>query len=147
MLQCLSHIRGRAHIWPGLHSVSGLCPGPDDVRLAGGRSRCAGKLKVKYQGEWRESMFLSNSDSNLKSATVVCRQLGCGSVISTEVRTVSMVGKPWQIQSDCLGSEPALRECGRVMASDYSFNHLEVTCSGKFKLFQSRGDQLRSDKT
>ncbi|KAM7412537.1 hypothetical protein PAMA_020084 [Pampus argenteus] len=54
---------------------------PDDVRLVGGASRCAGRLKVKRQGEWRLEKD-QYYNYNLTTAAAVCRQLDCGSVVS-----------------------------------------------------------------
>ncbi|KAG7238972.1 hypothetical protein INR49_030310, partial [Caranx melampygus] len=57
----------------------------EHVRLVGGASRCAGELQVN-QGEWRPVDWNS---CNLKIASVVCRELDCGSVISIARRKSS----------------------------------------------------------
>uniref|UniRef100_A0A3Q1C7Z2 SRCR domain-containing protein n=1 Tax=Amphiprion ocellaris TaxID=80972 RepID=A0A3Q1C7Z2_AMPOC len=45
-------------------------PDPDDVRLVGGASRCAGRLEVKHDGVWRAVNIL-HSDWNMKVAAVI----------------------------------------------------------------------------
>ncbi|XP_041661869.1 scavenger receptor cysteine-rich type 1 protein M130-like [Cheilinus undulatus] len=57
---------------------------PDDVRLVGGASRCAGILERRERGDWRP-VEVSLKDWNLTSAVTACRQLDCGSVLSLEI--------------------------------------------------------------
>ena len=103
-----------------LLSLSFLFSEPDDVRLVGGDSRCAGVVELFNQGEWRTvgtadrtRMFLS---------AVVCRQMGCGSTVSVlPGNTTRGFGVT------CYGSQSSLRECWR------SYDHLPeltVICSG-----------------
>ncbi|XP_041653749.1 scavenger receptor cysteine-rich type 1 protein M160-like [Cheilinus undulatus] len=54
---------------------------PDEVRLVGGASRCAGILERRDGGDWR-AVNVSLSEWNLTSAETLCRQLDCGSVLS-----------------------------------------------------------------
>ncbi|XP_064814884.1 deleted in malignant brain tumors 1 protein-like, partial [Oncorhynchus masou masou] len=80
---------------------------PDDVRLVGGGSRCAGGVEWYDQGEWRT---VGADDWNQRDvAAVVCRQLGCGSTVS---------GLPGNTTGgtrfSCSGSESSLRECRRT---------------------------------
>ncbi|XP_038595529.1 CD5 antigen-like, partial [Micropterus salmoides] len=80
---------------------------PDDVRLVGGASRCAGTLELKHQGDWRP---VSYSDRNLETAAGVCRELDCGSAVSVGQRKESSDRPVWRIRSDCVQSGSALRE-------------------------------------
>ena len=101
--------------------------------LVGGTSHCTGLLEMKHQGEWRP--VDGWSDWNLPSSSVVCRQLDCGSAVSTE-RSSGATHKPvWRITSACVGSESSLRECGRKMSAT-SLYILEVICSGNQLLLQ-----------
>ncbi|XP_041654618.1 scavenger receptor cysteine-rich type 1 protein M130-like [Cheilinus undulatus] len=54
---------------------------PDDVRLVGGASRCAGILERRDGGDWG-AVNVSLSEWNLTSAETVCRQLDCGPALS-----------------------------------------------------------------
>lgn len=77
------------------------------------------------QGDWRP---VYDSNWTLTSAAVVCRELHCGSVVSTGLRNESTLQSSWAIRPDCVQSGSALRECVSPMWSSF---FLEVTCSGK----------------
>ena len=64
-----------------------------------------------------------------QSSSVVCRQLGCGSAVSTEREDHATSRPLWEI-GNCVGSESLLRECGAIQ-SDTSYSSLEQICSGK----------------
>ena len=100
---------------------------PDNVRLEGGTSHCAGTLEVKHQGKWKP--VTSRVDWSLKSAAVVCRQLDCGSAISTELRFVSTRAPIWLLKTSCVGSESSLRECV-TEETHYADGRIGVVCSG-----------------
>ena len=90
----------------------------------GGAGNCTGTLEVKHQGDWRPA---DGSDWNPKSSAAVCRQLDCGSDVSTQ-RSSGSTGEPvWKIPSSYVVS--SLRECG-IKSSQYSIKRLEVICSG-----------------
>ena len=103
----------------------------DNVRLVGGTSSCTGILELEHQGEWRPVDGWSEWNQN--SSSVVCRQLGCGSAVSTERSSASTHKPAWRISS-CVGSESSLKECGTKMSAT-SLYVLEVNCSGN-KLLQ-----------
>ncbi|XP_036937295.1 scavenger receptor cysteine-rich type 1 protein M160-like isoform X3 [Acanthopagrus latus] len=120
LLDCRSSGSARNTCSPG-EAVGLTCSEP--VRLVGGSSRCAGALEVK-QGDWRP---VYDSNWTLTSAAVVCRELHCGSVVSTGLRNDSTLRSTWEIRPDCVQSGSALRECVTPMWSSF---FLEVTCSG-----------------
>uniref|UniRef100_H3A428 SRCR domain-containing protein n=1 Tax=Latimeria chalumnae TaxID=7897 RepID=H3A428_LATCH len=81
----------------------------DDVRLVNGRSPCAGTVEV-YKDRWRTvcAHIWNNND-----AAVVCRQLGCGSVIevSRDGRFGRGFGQGRLWAPQCRGSESKLTDC------------------------------------
>uniref|UniRef100_A0A674ABB2 Deleted in malignant brain tumors 1 protein-like n=1 Tax=Salmo trutta TaxID=8032 RepID=A0A674ABB2_SALTR len=104
LLDCDTSDRENNTCLPG-NAVGLTCSEPDDVRLVGGGSRCAGVVERYDQGEWRTV----GSDWNQRDvAAVVCRQLGCGSTVSVlPGNTTRGFGV------SCSGSESSLRECSR----------------------------------
>ncbi|XP_036417124.1 scavenger receptor cysteine-rich type 1 protein M130-like [Colossoma macropomum] len=102
------------------------------VRLSGGME-CEGEVEVYFRQDWRRVLLDSWSESE---ASVVCRQLGCGSVLnfsssstsSPEHRHMCVTG------FSCSGSEAHLRNCSSAQAVNCSSREqLSITCSGKFK--------------
>uniref|UniRef100_A0A8C7KBU7 SRCR domain-containing protein n=1 Tax=Oncorhynchus kisutch TaxID=8019 RepID=A0A8C7KBU7_ONCKI len=104
LLDCDTSDRKNNTCLPG-NAVGLTCSEPDDVRLVGGVSRCAGGVERYDQGEWRTV----GTDDWDDVASVVCRQLGCGSTVSVPpgntTRGVGFI---------CSGSESSLRECWRM---------------------------------
>ncbi|XP_071351013.1 uncharacterized protein [Trachinotus anak] len=119
LLDCRSSGSARTTCSPG-KAVGLTCSEP--VRLVGGASRCAGTLEVN-QGEWRP---VDGYYWTLKEAAVVCRDLDCGSAVSTRRREQSSRRSVWWIRSECVQSGFTLRECS---ASDSSSSILELNCS------------------
>ncbi|KAJ4921718.1 hypothetical protein JOQ06_011219 [Pogonophryne albipinna] len=108
-------------------AVSLTCKEPDEVRLVGGESRCAGTLELKHQEEWRPVGYYHNTLWTLKTAGVACRDLDCGSAVSVGERKESSKRPGWWISPDCVESGSALRECARAIPSS---NFVTLTCSG-----------------
>ncbi|XP_049460221.1 scavenger receptor cysteine-rich type 1 protein M130-like [Epinephelus fuscoguttatus] len=127
LLDCRSSGSDRNTCSPG-KAVGLTCSEP--VRLVGGDSHCAGTLEVRHQGEWRpvKSIF---SDWTLKTAGVACRDLDCGSAVSVGERKESSDRPVWGIDSDCVHSGSALRECA---TSSSSSSILNLTCSDSVRL-------------
>ncbi|XP_070708262.1 scavenger receptor cysteine-rich type 1 protein M130-like [Pempheris klunzingeri] len=120
----------------------------DPVRLVGGSSRCAGTLEVK-RGEWRP---VSESHWTLKEASAACRELNCGSAVSTGVREEFSHKSSWLISPGCVQSGLSLRECVSLSSSPSA---VEITCldsvrlvngtslcSGRLKVKLNQSDQF-----
>ncbi|XP_059184715.1 antigen WC1.1-like [Centropristis striata] len=128
LLDCRSSGSDRNTCSPG-RAVGLTCSEP--VRLVGGDSRCAGKLELKHEGEWRPVGGGRYSDWTLKIAAAACRDLDCGSAVSVERRKESSVRSVWLISSYCVQSGSALRDCA---SSDSSRSILDLTCSDSVRL-------------
>ncbi|XP_070762197.1 scavenger receptor cysteine-rich type 1 protein M130-like [Enoplosus armatus] len=124
LLDCRSSGSARNTCSPG-KAVGLTCSEP--VRLVGGSSRCAGTLEVKL-GDWRP---VAGFDWTLKEAAVLCRDLDCGSAVSTRQREESSDRPVWRVTYECIQSGSALRDC---VTSDSSFHILEITCSDSVRL-------------
>uniref|UniRef100_A0A8K9WKX5 SRCR domain-containing protein n=1 Tax=Oncorhynchus mykiss TaxID=8022 RepID=A0A8K9WKX5_ONCMY len=105
LLDCDTSDRENNTCLPG-NAVGLTCSEPDDVRLVGGGSRCAGRVEWYDQREWRTVGAVKNQED---VAAVVCRQLGCGSTVSVLPGNTSR-----GIGVKCSGSEFSLRECRRT---------------------------------
>ncbi|XP_067458122.1 scavenger receptor cysteine-rich type 1 protein M130-like [Thunnus thynnus] len=121
LLDCGRSDSARSTCSPG-KAVGLTCSEP--VRLVGGTSRCAGTLEVK-RSEWRP---VDGSYWTLKEAAVVCRDLDCGSAVSTGRRNEATDRSVWLINPYCVHSGSALRDCA---SSYYASSIMELTCSGK----------------
>ncbi|XP_071261006.1 CD5 antigen-like [Salvelinus alpinus] len=118
LLDCDTSDRKNNTCLPG-NAVGLTCSEPDDVRLVGGGSRCAGGVERYDQGEWK-TVGAENWNQEAIAA-VVCRQLGCGSTVSVlPGNTTGVYGV------SCSGSESALRECSRTSGRLSGFT---VICS------------------
>ncbi|XP_066515937.1 antigen WC1.1-like [Hoplias malabaricus] len=99
------------------------------VRLSGGRE-CEGEVEVYFSQDWRRVLLDSWSVSE---AFVVCRQLGCGSVLNFSPSSSS---SPEHTHTcvrgfNCSGSEAHLGNCsGAEVVNCSSREQLSITCSG-----------------
>ncbi|MCI4388653.1 hypothetical protein PGIGA_G00088520 [Pangasianodon gigas] len=99
------------------------------VRLSGG-SECQGEVELYFRQDWRRVLLDSWS---LSEASVLCRQLGCGSVLNyrsspstTEHKHVCVTG------FSCSGNEAHLGNCSSAQPVNCSSGEqLYITCSGK----------------
>ncbi|KAK1885706.1 CD5 antigen-like [Dissostichus eleginoides] len=120
--------------------VSRTPAGPEDARLAGGRGPCSGRLEVKHQREWRALTSRgreARAHANVRYALVVCRHIGCGSVVSIEHNSNNTDSQPaWEVNFSCSGPESSLQECGstsarkRIHGKESWTSSLDVICSG-----------------
>ena len=107
--------------------------GAAEVRLADGSGRCDGRVEVKHQDQWGTVCLF---DWDEKDAAVVCKQLGCGSVISAvpNERFVLGSGRIWMASVGCRGTESALSDCTHRGWGKHNCGHSEdagVTCTGE----------------
>ncbi|XP_044059867.1 scavenger receptor cysteine-rich type 1 protein M130-like isoform X2 [Siniperca chuatsi] len=127
LLDCGSSGSARNTCSPG-KAVGLTCSDPDNIRLVGEASRCAGTLEMKHKGEWRPVADWE-SEWDQKSAAAVCRLLDCGAAVSTTMTDDSSDRLVWWIKSSCVKSTSALLECVVLSGIIETFSGLDVICS------------------
>ncbi|XP_044537938.1 T-cell differentiation antigen CD6 [Gracilinanus agilis] len=113
------------------------------VRLMDGGSRCAGRVELKDKGSWGT---VCDDAWDLKDATVVCQQLGCGWAVDTPGASVFQKGKgPIHLDEvNCSGTELSLWEC--PAQRDHDCHHKEdvgVVCSASSVPFGIQENEFR----
>ncbi|KAM6070035.1 T-cell differentiation antigen CD6 isoform 2-T2 [Theristicus caerulescens] len=106
-----------------------VAPGPGTLRLAGGRSRCEGRVEMKQAGAWGT---VCDDSWDLADADVVCRQLRCGWALRVHGNATFGRGSGPILRDEvgCKGHEEHLWDCPAVLEHDCS--HKEdagVVCS------------------
>uniref|UniRef100_A0A3Q1D8H8 SRCR domain-containing protein n=1 Tax=Amphiprion ocellaris TaxID=80972 RepID=A0A3Q1D8H8_AMPOC len=101
-------------------TITLTCSDPGRVRLVEGSGRCDGTLELRNWGEWRP---VDEPYGDLRSASMVCDELDCGSPVSTRRRETSSVDT-WGFEFDCLAS---LINC--FTKHETSSSIIELTCS------------------
>ncbi|XP_035883318.1 deleted in malignant brain tumors 1 protein [Phyllostomus discolor] len=110
-----------------------MVPLPDPrLRLAGGRSRCEGRVEVWNQGVWGT---VCDDHWNIRNARVVCRLLGCGRALSAPGRCHFGPGSGPILLDDvrCAGTEDALDRCAHSGWARHNCRHREdagAVCAG-----------------
>ncbi|XP_049334524.1 deleted in malignant brain tumors 1 protein-like isoform X15 [Astyanax mexicanus] len=108
-------------------SGSSLASHEGGVRLSGGME-C--EVEVFFRQDWRRVLLDSWSESEV---SVVCRQLGCGSVLNISSSSSSSPEHSYMCVSgfNCSGSEAHLRNCSSSQAVNCSSTEqIYITCSG-----------------
>ncbi|KAK2493107.1 hypothetical protein MC885_010011 [Smutsia gigantea] len=113
-----------------------VCSGSRRVRLAGGLSRCAGRVEVLHGGAWGT---VCDDGWDLRDAHVVCGQLGCGHALSATgaAHFGAGAGRIWLDELGCGGHESALWQCPSRGWGRHDCGHKEdagVFCSGSVAL-------------
>uniref|UniRef100_A0A8C2JR29 SRCR domain-containing protein n=1 Tax=Cyprinus carpio TaxID=7962 RepID=A0A8C2JR29_CYPCA len=109
------------------------------VRLSGER-QCEGELEVFIHQVWRRVLLDSWS---LTESSVVCRQLGCGSVLNFYGSSSSSPEHSHECVTgfQCSGSEAHLGNCSSPQTLNCSSTQqLYITCPGSIRLVGSGGD-------
>lgn len=102
------------------------------LQLLNGPNRCAGRVEVLHHQMWGT---VCDDGWDLVDATVVCRQLGCGTALSaTRGAHFGRGHDPiWLDEVNCTGTEDTLFDCRANAWGDNNCFHGEdagVICSG-----------------
>ncbi|NWX41793.1 C163A protein, partial [Steatornis caripensis] len=103
------------------------------ARLVGSESACAGRLEVRQGQTWAG---VCEDGVDIKAAEVVCRQLGCGTVLAVHGAGGSEVGTGplWEGGFECNGTEPLLAACTRLPPRGQGCaSHAGIVCSCKHR--------------
>ncbi|CAG6008566.1 unnamed protein product [Menidia menidia] len=107
-------------------AVELTCSDDDRLRLAGGGGRCAGILEMRHWDEWKPAF---TDHWMLEFAVEVCRQLDCGTAVSTRKRT-NAHRYVWKLDPE--GDQPDILNFP-IKLSFSSFS-TEVNCSDSVRL-------------
>ncbi|NWR81038.1 DMBT1 protein, partial [Centropus unirufus] len=107
-------------------------PEPTPIRLVNGSSKCSGRVEVFHEEQWGS---VCDDSWDVKDADVVCRQLGCGTVLAAPGSAPfgRGSGQIWLDDMNCAGAESALSDCPARSWGDHNCDHGEdagVVCSG-----------------
>ncbi|XP_051245091.1 uncharacterized protein LOC127356994 isoform X2 [Dicentrarchus labrax] len=109
-----------------------VCYRGGQIRLAGsGSTRCSGRVEIYYNNTWGT---VCDDSWDLNDAKVVCRQLGCGPVLSApqSAHFGRGTGPIWLDNLGCSGSERSLFKCSHQGFGTHNCGHSEdagVVCS------------------
>uniref|UniRef100_A0A8C6WFS8 SRCR domain-containing protein n=1 Tax=Neogobius melanostomus TaxID=47308 RepID=A0A8C6WFS8_9GOBI len=108
-----------------------------DIRLVGpGSSRCSGRVEVRNNRRWGT---VCDDNWDMSDATVVCRQLNCGTALMsiTEAKFGQGSDPIWFDNVQCSGNESSLLQCQHNGLGSHDCTHTEdagVVCSGRIVL-------------
>lgn len=104
----------------------------DKIKL-NGPSRCSGRVEVYHGDTWGT---VCDDYWSMNNAEVLCRELGCGTVL--ELKKGGFFGEGngeiWLDDVRCTGEEASILKCAHKPLGEHNCGHSEdvgVICSGK----------------
>uniref|UniRef100_A0A8C0G719 SRCR domain-containing protein n=1 Tax=Chelonoidis abingdonii TaxID=106734 RepID=A0A8C0G719_CHEAB len=109
------------------------CSGKELPQLIGGNTACSGRVEIRHGDTWTT---VCDSHLDLKAASVICKELECGTVVSTPegAHFSEGYGSIWSEKIHCMGNETRLAYCSRALHPNETCSHASdasVVCSGK----------------
>uniref|UniRef100_A0A8C3UA38 SRCR domain-containing protein n=1 Tax=Catharus ustulatus TaxID=91951 RepID=A0A8C3UA38_CATUS len=103
------------------------------IRLVSGPDTCQGRVEIFYRGNWGT---VCDDDWGLSDASVVCRQLGCGTALAATVLGSFGYGSGPVLLDNvgCGGGEARLADCFHLGWGQHNCGHHEdagVICRGE----------------
>ncbi|KAM4667417.1 scavenger receptor cysteine-rich domain-containing protein SCART1-like [Amazona ochrocephala] len=102
-------------------------------RLVGGDGSCAGRLEVRQGRAW---VGVCEDAVDMNAAQVVCRELGCGTVLAVPGTGLFGAGSvpQWETGFECTGTELLLSACRRQPPRTLGCTgHASIICSCKHR--------------
>uniref|UniRef100_A0A8C0G7C9 SRCR domain-containing protein n=1 Tax=Chelonoidis abingdonii TaxID=106734 RepID=A0A8C0G7C9_CHEAB len=108
------------------------CSGRLEPQLIGGNTACSGRVEIRHGDTWTT---VCDSHLDLKAASVICKELECGTVVSTPegAHFSEGYGSIWSEKIHCMGNETRLAYCSRALHPNETCSHASdasVVCSG-----------------
>uniref|UniRef100_A0A8D2LII5 Soluble scavenger receptor cysteine-rich domain-containing protein SSC5D n=1 Tax=Varanus komodoensis TaxID=61221 RepID=A0A8D2LII5_VARKO len=105
---------------------------PTEIRLVNGSSPCSGRIEVFHDGQWGT---VCDDSWDRKEAQVLCRQLGCGEVLSAPKDSYfgRGLGPIWLDDLNCTWLEDSISKCPRKPWGQHDCSHYQdagIVCSG-----------------